>query len=904
MISTRDACDGVIVRSARFRAYLALAVATVFLASFVDVRAALAGNLDRVVQFDIPAQRLDKALLEFGAQAHVQIMFAWNSELARMHTEELKGNFSARKALAELLRGTPLQFVEHGGTVRVLPKDGTRARDPTSSTEAADPQIGAASARDPTGPMNQRTKAHPAHVRERTGQELQTITVTGTHIAGAPLSSPVLTITSQEISRSGYASIGDLIRSLPENFGGGNNPQVMTGAAPGSDNISFSGGSAPNLLGLGSASTLTLVNGHRLAADSPTGAVDISLIPLAVIDHIDVLTDGASAIYGSDAVAGVVNLVLRKDFNGSKTTLLGGGTTDGGATERKFNEILGTTWSSGGVIFDYEFDKLSPIYSTQREYSQSAASPTTLLPGSSRNSFFVSAHQMLSEDISSFVDGLYTYRIARDAISNFVPPVVYQSRTEAGVHQYAAAAGLKAALPSAWQLSVVGSSSEQRTLYQSTERPGGPYPAIVLEGQTKYAEATANGPILRLPSGIVRAAVGGGYRLETYAEEIGGHPELSGTQRNVKYVYGETSVPLLPSGEGPWRQGLVLDASARYVRYSDVGSESVPKIGLIYEPFRAVKFRSSWGRAFQAPPLFDVYSANGLLYIPLADPRSGTRVSDALVVTGGDRELRPETATTWTVGMDYDSETVNGLRTSLTYFNVIYRDRISRVSNFFTALTDPLNSSFVIRAPSSALVQGLIGQAGSDIVNDTRSPLEPGRVPVLVNDTYVNVASQNIDGLDFNIRYRASLRFADVEPFLNCALLDLRQRIVPQAPEVEISGQVFEPPKLRARGGAALVHGPWSLTGTINYSGSESNIYQPTEPQVASWTTFDFDVALRPQSRSELSGLALNLSIENAFNRDPPFVQFDQYVPGLYYDSLNASVLGRVIRLSASWAFQ
>lgn len=895
-ISIRAMCAGVSDRLPR-RGYFLLATTIFLLASAGVGPAALAGNLDTVSSFDIPAEPLDKALLKFGAQAHLQIMFAWHSKLARLRTEELKGNFTARKALAELLEGMPLQFLEHAGTVQVLPKEKIAALDPKAPS-GADAQSSAVSVGNSAGPAKPVTETRLSQV------QLQTITVTGTHIAGAQLSSPLITLTSEEISRSGYSSIGDLIRSLPENFGGGNNPSVMNGSAPGSDNVSFSGGSAPNLRGLGSGSTLTLVNGHRLAADSPTGAVDISLIPLAAIDHIDVLTDGASAVYGSDAVAGVVNVVLRKDFDGSETTLLGSGTTDGGATDRDFNEMLGKTWSSGGIIFDYELNKLNPIYSTQRDYSLSAASPTMLLPGSSRNSFFLSAHQMLSNDISGFFDGLYTYRIARDAFSNYVPPVVYQSETEAGVHQYSATAGLNVALPAAWQLSAVGSSSEQRTIYQSTEQPGGPYPAIALEGLAKYVEATANGPALTLPSGTMRGAVGAGYRLETYSEDEGGLPQVSGTGRDIKYVYGETSVPLLPSGEGAWRHALVLDVSARYEKYSDVGSESVPKIGLVYKPFQAVKIRGTWGKAFRAPPLFDLFQTTGLLYIPLEDPRSATGATDSLVTSGGNPTLKPERATTWTLGVDYDSQTVAGLSTSLTYFDVVYRDRISQIPNFFTALTDPLNSPFVTRGPSPAMVQSLIDEAGPDIVNLTGSPLEAGDVSALVNGSYVNVASQNIDGLDLDVKYQKSTKLAEIEPFINCSLLDLRQRLTPQEPEVEISGQAFEPPKLRARGGVVLVHGPWSFTSTLNYTGSEINTYQPDQPHVSPWTTVDFDVILRPQLRAVLSDLIFNLSVENAFNRDPPYLQFDQYVPGVYYDPLNANVLGRVIRLSASWVFQ
>jgi outer membrane cobalamin receptor len=92
-------------------------------------------------------------------------------------------------------------------------------------------------------------------------------------------------------------------------------------------------GAGVNLRGLGSDATLVLVNGHRL---SPTGAgnfVDISQIPVGAIDRIDVVTDGSSAIYGSDAVGGVVNIRLRNDFDGAETRLQYGSMADGGPDE-------------------------------------------------------------------------------------------------------------------------------------------------------------------------------------------------------------------------------------------------------------------------------------------------------------------------------------------------------------------------------------------------------------------------------------------------------------------------------------------------------------------------------------------------------------------------------------------
>ncbi|NJC00036.1 outer membrane receptor for ferrienterochelin and colicin [Sphingomonas trueperi] len=82
-----------------------------------------------------------------------------------------------------------------------------------------------------------------------------------------------------------------------------------------------------NLRGLGSDATLTLINGHRLPYDAVNQGVDISIIPLAALERIEVITDGASALYGSDAVGGVANLILRRDYDGLLTSARVGAST-------------------------------------------------------------------------------------------------------------------------------------------------------------------------------------------------------------------------------------------------------------------------------------------------------------------------------------------------------------------------------------------------------------------------------------------------------------------------------------------------------------------------------------------------------------------------------------------------
>jgi iron complex outermembrane receptor protein len=127
-----------------------------------------------------------------------------------------------------------------------------------------------------------------------------------------------------------------VIRSLPESFGGTQNSGVAGSASVGNiGNQNISNASTVNLRGLGSDATLVLLDDHRMASDAFYQAPDIYRIPLAAIERSEVLTDGACALYGSDVVADVTNIILRKDFTGVDVSARGGYATSGGELLRR-----------------------------------------------------------------------------------------------------------------------------------------------------------------------------------------------------------------------------------------------------------------------------------------------------------------------------------------------------------------------------------------------------------------------------------------------------------------------------------------------------------------------------------------------------------------------------------------
>lgn len=165
--------------------------------------------------------------------------------------------------------------------------------------------------------------------------EVERIEVTGSHIKRTDMEgpSPLTSISAEDIANTGVTDLIGLFTKLPMAGQGTFSTQGNS-----SDNTS-NGGSSVSLRGLGADSTLILVNGRRVsvspfANNIDTAFVDINNIPLAAIKRVDILKDGASATYGSDAVAGVINIVLRDDIDGAEVSAKYGDTADGGGEEK------------------------------------------------------------------------------------------------------------------------------------------------------------------------------------------------------------------------------------------------------------------------------------------------------------------------------------------------------------------------------------------------------------------------------------------------------------------------------------------------------------------------------------------------------------------------------------------
>jgi iron complex outermembrane receptor protein len=208
-------------------------------------------------------------------------------------------------------------------------------------------------------------------------QSLETIVVTGSNIRRVDIetASPVVTIDRAQIQASGKVNLGNLIQELPSIAGAAMTPQVNNGGL---------GTAGVSLRGLGSNRTLLLINGHRI----PFQLQDLNLLPVAIVERIEVLNDGASAVYGSDAIAGVVNIITRTNYQGAEIGVDYGIADKDDGERRAVHAIFGQTTDKGSILFGAQYDKQDPVSAANRNISKNAqyAYNTSINPhaGSSR----------------------------------------------------------------------------------------------------------------------------------------------------------------------------------------------------------------------------------------------------------------------------------------------------------------------------------------------------------------------------------------------------------------------------------------------------------------------------------------------------------------------------------------
>jgi iron complex outermembrane recepter protein len=880
---------------------------------------------DIKLHFDVAAGPLDKALRDFAVQASRNISYE-PSIVAGLQAPAIKGEFTVGDALSRLLKDTKLRAVNvDNKTIRILEKANSAARGAAeargnhysrSSDGGAISQIGPDSP--PVSGRSPEIKSEDSlssDARTRDNNDLDEITVTGTHIRGTKNSpSPVLVFTRDDIDATGANTIQQFLQSLPQNFGGASENTIGSIAANSQTNNTVNG-SAPNLRGLGADATLVLINGHRVAPGNSDGSfVDISMIPLTAIDRIEIVTDGASAIYGSDAVGGVVNIIMRTKFDGAETRVQYGSVSDGSMHNVQVGQTVGDDWTGGSAVLSYQYFDQTPLSAASRDYLHSVPLPFDLLPEQVQQAVFANVDQEISTGFNIHGDAIYSHRSTNSVFTAGDPIDGYTTSVNPDrIDSYSISLGSTVKLPRQSELAVTGTYSESDTAQQSFQLPS-PSP-LQFVTKTKSAvisvDANLDGVLASIPAGSIRYAVGAQYRKESFGNTFlfPATINMFYPSREVHAGYVELHVPVIgQTGSSRGDPALELTLADRGERYSDFGSTNNPQIGMIWKALPSVALRGTYGTSFKAPLLSELNPVPAQVAAfpnTLFNPVPGEAIPNTLLVYGGNPNLRPEKARVWTIGLDFKPPEVEGLTTKLTYYDIVFTDEII-VAGASVCSCDAfvdegfLGPGIVQRNPPPLLVQQLI--SAPTYLNPFN--VDPATIGAIFDSRSMNLSAVKTRGLDFGVGYKRTILGTGIDTGIDGGyIFTYDNQFTSVAPVTSLLNTSYNPINLKLRARALATRGPLSGGVYLNFINAYSDTNVIPYGHVSSWTTADAVVTYAfGSSGAPFNGVTIALSVINLTDRPPPYVSNPFGYP-ITYDGANANALGRYIslRLQKRW---
>ena len=830
----------------------------------------------------------------------------------------------------------------------------------------------------------------PAHQDpEEAESRVEDIIVTGTSIRGVPpTGSNLISVSRDDIETLGAANTPDVLASVPQMN------SFNTAPAP---SLGGFGSFAPGLRGLPANATLPLMNGHRLVAAAANETnPDYPLIPNLAIERLEIVADGASAIYGSDAVAGVVNFITRRNVSGVEVSGSYGVADDYYAGH--IGALIGHRWEGGSLLAAYQYTETDNITGRDRDYrvqdfrpfggidtrSTSCPSPNVLLdplyntyyaapdflpdtrnycdngagadllPQSELHSLFVSAEQDIGETARLWGEVLYTdrsdtLRVAPPSQTVFLlsptfggnpffqgPPGAYYEAvlfrpdnligddhfTNTDVRKVGnSSVGVDFELPRSLNLSVYATydwagndafipqinaaalaAAAAGTTTDTALDPfgNGTSPAVIaaildsstdvsIDQRTSLGAVKLDGPLMQLPGGELRFALGAEVRRETFEQRgfVGATPVPENLERDITSAYGEVFVPLVGADNAsPGIQSLSLSLSGRFDEYSDFGSTTNPKVGIVWEPTDGVAFRGSYGTSFRAPGMRQVGATVGAYYLSSAqaatganDPTRGAAQVNTIYLLGGNKNLQPEEAKTYSLGVDLNPVSLPNLRASLTYYSIDYTDVIGTPTVPYV-FTDPTFAGIVYRDPTPTQLADLLSIA-VPVTLPTPLPTIGNVLDLRLN----NFGSRKTDGLDFDVNYLWFTSFGTV--FADLAgnyILNFDTQFSPAAP---VSNSLdLGVPQWTARASLGVNLGDISLAGFVNHrDGIRSTYTTPTgvsSYQADGYTTVDLRASWTLPDAGWSRDTILSLQINDLFDQDPPFFPAADGIGGAY----------------------
>ncbi len=829
------------------------------------------------------------------------------------------------------------------------------------------------------------------------------IVVTGSSIRGVPpTGSNLISVTEDDVETVAAATTAGLVATVPQLNSFNTAPRAANAGA---------GAFAPGLRSLPASATLPLMNGHRLISGGNNQTnPDFPFIPDLAIERVEIVADGASAIYGSDAVAGVVNFITRKDYSGVKVSTSYGMADDYHTFSA--SGLVGQQWDTGSIVAAYQYSENGNVRGDDRDYrvvdfrpyggvdTRAAICPdanirvdasfyavyyaapgyaantrnycdngavTDLVPAVRLHSGYLAAHQDLTDSITLWGEVLYSDRKdtvqsapgtlsvwvlkasnpffatpasapgATTAYAEFRADNLYGSDHIDSIYRVKAgnsSAGIDANLGGDLKLSVYGTfdwgsndafipvvdqSAAQTAAYAGTLDPfgDGTSPAVtediahglnidVISIQRTYlGAAKIDGPLLDLPGGQLKIAVGAEYRRETRRQRglYYGFNVPEDQARNIESFYGELFVPIFGDGnETTMLHSLVVSLSGRYDHYSDFGSTANPKIGVNWSPVEGLAFRGTYGQSFRAPGLRELTATVGVYYVSVAnlaangliDPTRGVNQVNTLYLLGGNPGMQPEKASTYSLGFDLQPTALPNFRASATFYDIHYTDVIG-TPPVGLVFSDPTFASIVARNPGQPAIDAFIALG---VPSGFPSPLPA--IGNLIDRRNGNFGVRDTNGLDFDLNYRQPTDFGAV--FAGLAGNYIFKFDTRLSPTAAVSDQLdLGVPRMTLRGTLGAQVG--AVTGLVfvnHRSGINSTYATPTGTAVYganSYTTVDLRLTWTLPDTGFTSGTELALVVNDVFDRTPPFFPATDGIGGAY------NPIGRYAALNIRKAF-
>jgi iron complex outermembrane receptor protein len=878
---------------------------------------ASAADAQAVTEWDLPGQPLATTLRDIAARTESNIIF--DKKLVKgQSAPPLKTRATTEEALSKVLEGTGLTYRQLDDKTVTIQLASTDPASATSSSYASDGRIRLAQAE--TGPAP-RPQFRPV---PETGLPqvmlLEEIVVTGTNIRGIENNTaPVTVLTREYIDATGYSTAAKLLESVTQNFSlatqyGSNVPNVSGG--------NTEQGSSVNLRGIGEGTTLVLLNGRRLAPGFRSAAVDISALPLSAIERVEILPDGASALYGSDAVGGVVNFILREDFEGAETRARAG--VADGVNEYRASQAVGGAWDSGNALASFEYYQRDQLDANDRDFVPAQSLVGSLAPEDENYSGIFTVRQELGGSVAVFADGLYTDRSS----SNRAGRVTFAESSQTDNTQGVGTLGVDWNFAGDWQLELSGSYAtndfDNTFRTRNSVTVTAPITTTTRESTFNLAagEMKVDGTLFTMSGGPVRAALGVAYRNESY-EQVSTNRTTNvvtfniDSDQNISSAFGEVYVPVVGDGNAfAGVRRLELSIAGRYDDYSTAGSSFDPQAGLMWEPVTGLRLRARHSTSYKAPNLVE-YDVSQNIAIAGVIPVGGVPTG-LLQLAGTDvNNLSPQESESSSFGLELSPENIPSFSFAANYYKIRYTDMVATPAggNALLALNNPaVYNDIIIRNPSADQVNQTIGfgQLGLGFTTlPNIRPFTPGRVNVIVDLRRRNLSEMRAEGVDLSTQYDIKIGTGTIYLGLNGTyILNQEQKVTDTSPELDVVDTIFNPPDWRAR---ALLGWQWmgfAANLFVNHSDSYTDSRLVTRPQIDAYTTVDMRIGYDFSSRFStgvLSGFTVALSAQNVLDEDPPKVTVTgtpatpSFDAG--FDPTNANPFGRFIALEfvKSW---